>query len=189
MNPIITKKQQEYIVSLIEQNKAKFTHFIFRQFHDIGQSDIEDCMQELFLRTYEEFPSFEESSNQIGWLFNTLKNIMHEFCRAKKKHEDLISSEREISDMKDEGLWEDHAIFEILTKNISEEELVEAVLSKLNDKERKIYELRYIAGKSTKEIADELHLPSGTVRGRLSDIKKMIKNYVIDNKFFEDLKK
>ena len=93
MKKRLTREQQSEIASLIGQNKVCLTAYIRSQFKDVSDSDIEDCFQELFIRTYEKFSLFERSSNKAGWLFKAMKNIVHEFCRKKKKIYDHTISE------------------------------------------------------------------------------------------------
>ena len=168
----LAKDQQEKIVDLIQKNKVQLTAYIRSQFKDISDSDIEDCFQELFIRTYDKFSSFEHSSNKTGWLFKALKNIMHEFYRKKKKLYNHTTSEAILPEIEEKSNEEKDLIFEIITNHSSEAQVVQTILSNLTEKERLLYQLRYIEKLSTDKIAEQLSLPSGTVRGRLSDLKK-----------------
>ena len=174
----LTKDQQEKIVDLIQQNKVCLTAYIRSQFKDVGDPDIEDCFQELFIRTYEKFSSFEHSSNKTGWLFKAMKNIVHEFCRKKKKIYDHTISESLVLEIKESSNEEKNLIFEIITNHSSEAQVVQTILSNLTEKERSLYRLRYIEKLSTDQIAEQLSLPSGTVRGRLSDLKKKVEKLI-----------
>ena len=62
----LTKEQQSEIASLIGQNKVRLTAYIRSQFRDISDLDIEDCFQDLFVRTYEKFSSFNRSPDKTG---------------------------------------------------------------------------------------------------------------------------
>ena len=170
----LTKDQQEKIVDLIQKNKVQLTTYIRSQFKDVSDSDIEDCFQELFIRTYEKFSSFEHSSNKTGWLFKAMKNIMHEFYRKKKKLYNHTTSEAILPEIEEKSNEEKDLIFEIITNHSSEAQIIQMILSNLTEKERLLYRLRYIEKLSTDKIAEQLSLPSGTVRGRLSDLKKKV---------------
>ena len=174
----LTKEQQSEIASLIGQNKVRLTAYIRSQFKDISDPDIEDCFQELFLRVYKKYSSFDRSSNKIGWLFKAMKNIMHEFCREKKKCSDHTISATLISESEDEFQEETDLIFDIITNHSGEAQLVQTILSNLTEKERLLYRLRYMEKLSTDKIAEQLSLPCGTVRGRLSDLKKKVEKLI-----------
>ena len=174
----LAKDQQEKIVDLIQKNKVQLTTYIRSQFKDVSDSDIEDCFQELFIRTYEKFSSFERSSNKIGWLFKAMKNIVHEFCRKKKKIYDHTISESLVPEIEESSNEEKNLIFDIITNHSSEVQIIQMILSNLTEKERLLYRLRYIEKLSTDKIAEQLSLPSGTVRGRLSDLKRKVEKLI-----------
>jgi len=174
----LTQEQQEEIVALIQDNKVLLTAYIRSNFKNISNSDIEDCFQNLFVRIYEKFSSFEDSKDKIRWLLNTMKNIMHEFCRKKKKHYDHTISESLVPEAEEKSSEEKDLIFEIVTNHFSEDQIVQIILSHLTEKEQYLYRLRYMEKLSTDKIADRLSLPSGTVRGRLSDLKKKVKKLI-----------
>ena len=178
MKKRLTREQQSEIASLIGQNKVHLTLYIRSQFKDISDPDIEDCFQELFLRVYEKYSSFDRSSNKSGWLFKAMKNIMHEFCREKKKYSDHTISDELVSEFEEDFQGETDLIFDIITNHSGEAQLVQTILSNLTEKERLLYRLRYIEKLSTDKIAEQLSLPSGTVRGRLSDLKRKVEKLI-----------
>lgn len=174
----LTKEQQSQIAFLIAQNKHRLVGYIRTQFKDISDADIEDCLQELFLRAYKKFSSFENSSDKNWWLFNTMQNIMHEFCRKKKRICDHTIPISLVSESEEEFEEEKDLIFEIITNHSDEAQIIKVILSYLTEKERLLYKLRYIDNLSTSEIAKRLSVPSGSIRGRLSDLKKKVKKLI-----------
>lgn len=181
----LTEEKQAEIVTLIQQNKVRLTAYIRSQFNDISDTDIEDCFQDLFVRTHDKFSSYNRSLNKTGWLFKAMKNVTHELCRKKKKineHTVPLSFVQE-SDVETEE--ESDMIFEIVTNHLSENQIVQIILSKLNEKEQILYRLRYIDNLSTYEIAEKLSLPSGTVRARLSDMKKKITKMIREDEWID----
>ena len=105
---------------------------------------------------------------------------MHEFCREKKKYSDHTISATLISESEEEFQEETDLIFDIITNHSGEAQIVQTILSNLTEKERLLYRLRYIEKLSTDKIAEQLSLPSGTVRGRLSDLKKKVEKLIRD---------
>ena len=178
MKKRLTREQQSEIASLIGQNKVHLTAYIRSQFKDISDPDIEDCFQDLFVRTYDKFSSFNRSPDKTGWLFKAMKNIMHEFCRKKKKCSDHTISATLISESEEEFQEETDLIFDIITNHSSEAQIVQTILSNLTEKERLLYRLRYMEKLSTDKIAEQLWVPSGTVRGRLSDLKRKVEKLI-----------
>lgn len=185
----LTEEQQTEIITLIQQNKVRLTAYIRSQFNDITDTDIEDCLQDLFVRTHDKFSSYNRSLNKTGWLFKAMKNVTHEFCRKKKKITDNTIPLSYVQESEVETEEENDMIFEIVTNHLSEDQIVRIILSKLNEKEQILYRLRYIDNLSTYEIAEKLSLPSGTVRARLFDIKKKIKKMIREDEWIDIVQK
>ena len=185
----LTEEQKTEIITLIQQNKVRLTAYIRSQFNDITDTDIEDCLQDLFLRTHDKFSSYNHSLNKTGWLFKAMKNVTHEFCRKKKKITDHTIPLSYVQESEVETEEENDMIFEIVTNHLSEDQIVQIILSKLNEKEQILYRLRYIDNLSTYEIAEKLSLPSGTVRARLFDIKKKITKMIREDEWIDIVQK
>lgn len=185
----LTEEQQTEIITLIQQNKVRLTAYIRSQFNDITDTDIEDCLQDLFVRTHDKFSSYNRSLNKTGWLFKAMKNVTHEFCRKKKKITDNTIPLSYVQESEVETEEENDMIFEIVTNHLSEDQIVRIILSKLNEKEQILYRLRYIDNLSTYEIAEKLSLPSGTVRARLFDIKKKITKMIREDEWIDIVQK
>lgn len=185
----LTTEQQEEIVTLIQENKVKLIGYIRKNFKDISDSDIKDCFQNLFLRTYEKYFSFQHSLNKVGWLFKTMKNILHEFCREKKKMNENILPLSYLHESTEEYNEENDIIFEIVTNHLSEEQIIQVLISVLNEKDQMLYQLRCIEKLSTHEIADKLSMPSGTVRAHLSKIKRKLSNAVRNDQWLDFIQK
>lgn len=186
----LTAEQKEEVATLIQKNKLRLAVYIRSQFKDISDSDMEDCFQNLFLRTYDKYNDFQKSPNKTGWIFKTMKNIIREFCRKKKTPSHRYVSLTLKEDTNEEDyIDENDMIFEIATDHLDEEQIVKLILSKLNEKEQALYKLRYNDKLSTDKIAKQLSLPSGTVRGRLSDMKKKITKLVHSNELIDLIKR
>lgn len=185
----LTEEQQTEIITLIQQNKLRLIAYIRSQFNDISDTDIEDCFQDLFVRTHDKFSSYNRSLNKTGWLFKAMKNVTHEFCRKKKKITDHTIPLSVVPESDEEYSEENDMIFEIITNHLSENQIVQIILSKLNEKEQILYRLRYIDNLNTYEIAERLSLPSGTVRARLSDIKKKITKMIREDEWIDIIQK
>ena len=185
----LTEEQQTEIITLIQQNKVRLTAYIRSQFNDITDTDVEDCLQDLFVRTHDKFSSYNRSPNKTGWLFKAMKNVTHEFCRKKKKITDNTIPLSYVQESEVETEEENDMIFEIVTNHLSEDQIVRIILSKLNKKEQILYRLRYIDKLSTYEIAEKLSLPSGTVRARLFEIKKKIKKMIREDEWIDIVQK
>lgn len=122
--------------------------------------DAEDAVQEALLRLYRSDKEFESEEHVKAWLIRVTINIAKSTCtsfwhRNRVPYEDYMD--------------------EIPFEEKSDRDLMEAVLS-LPDKYRIIVHLYYYEGYKTREIADTLKLSENTVKTRLLQSRKLLKN-------------
>ena len=153
-----------------------------------GQDNIEDVVQEVFIKTYQNIKSFDLSQKFSPWIYRVAHNTFVNALRKKSK------SPLRFFDF---DTYLAHPVYEDTVPVEKEQEriidLVDKGLDKLSPEYREIIILFYIENLSYKEIADILHIPIGTVSVRLLRAKKALKKYVPDeqnnpsepNEFYE----
>ena len=124
------------------------------------RQDAEDAVQEALLRLFRSDKEFESEEHVKAWLIRVTINIAKSTCtsfwhRNRVPYEDYMD--------------------EIPFEEDSDRDLMEAVLS-LPDKYRIIVHLYYYEGYKTREIADTLKLSENTVKTRLLQSRKLLKN-------------
>ena len=124
------------------------------------RQDAEDAVQEALLRLYRSDKEFESEEHVKAWLIRVTINIAKSTCTSFW-HRNTVPYE----DYMDDIPFEDE----------SDKDLMEAVLS-LPDKYRIIVHLYYYEGYKTREIADTLKLSENTVKTRLLQSRKLLKN-------------
>ena len=124
------------------------------------RQDAEDAVQEALLRLYRSDKEFESEEHVKAWLIRVTINIAKSTCTSFW-HRNRVPYE----DYMDEIPFEEE----------SDRDLMEAVLS-LPDKYRIIVHLYYYEGYKTREIADTLKLSENTVKTRLLQSRKLLKN-------------
>lgn len=135
-----------------------------------SRENIEDVVQEVFIKAYENIQSFDATQKFSPWIYRIAHNT---YINALKKSErgplylfdfdtlishtvvaDPIEKEREQTEIK---------------------KIVDKGLDELEPKYREILVLYYLEELSYKEISDVLHIPIGTVGIRLSRAKEMLR--------------
>ena len=124
------------------------------------RQDAEDAVQEALLRLYRSDKEFESEEHVKAWLIRVTINIAKSTCTSFW-HRNRVPYE----DYMDDIPFEDE----------NDKDLMEAVLS-LPDKYRIIVHLYYYEGYKTREIADTLKLSENTVKTRLLQSRKLLKN-------------
>ncbi len=121
-----------------------------------NRSDIDDAVQEAFIRIYRGLPSFSGRSSLSTWIWSITRN--HAINVRAKERDDVIPLEKtaEIASSR----YGPEA--ELARRTAAED--IEWLLSSLEGNYREVIELRYLAGKKYREIAEVLDLPEGTVK-------------------------
>ncbi len=121
-----------------------------------SRSDIDDAVQEAFIRIYRGLPSFSGRSSLSTWIWSIARN--HAINVRAKERDDVIPLEKtaEIASNR----YGPEA--ELARRTAAED--IEWLLSSLEGNYREVIELRYLAGKKYREIAKVLDLPEGTIK-------------------------
>jgi RNA polymerase sigma-70 factor (ECF subfamily) len=121
-----------------------------------GRSDIDDAVQEAFIRIYQGLPSFSGRSSLSTWIWSVARN--HAINIRAKERDDVISLDK-TAEIASNKLGPET---EFARRTAAED--IDWLLSMLDVNYRQVIELRYLAGKKYKEIAEMLDLPEGTVK-------------------------
>ena len=136
-----------------------------------SDDNIEDSVQDVFIKTYQNINSFNVSQRFSPWIYRIAHNT---YINAIKKQNrgplylfdfDTLMSHTFVE--------EDPAVKEREQKEVKE--IVEKGLSEIDPKYREILVLYYIEDFSYKEIAEILEVPPGTVGVRIMRAKQILK--------------
>lgn len=138
--------------------------------------EAEDIGQETFVRFYQSIDRFRGESSLGTYLTRIAINLsINELKRRKRrwwlpfwgtKEKKESSPTRQIADDADVYQQSEHR------------ELIDKALANLDEKLRSVAVLRLIEGYSTKETADLLQIPLGTVLSRLSRAQEQMKKII-----------
>lgn len=130
--------------------------------------EAEGLVQSVFLKVWENQQNLKKEASFKSYLFTIAYNeICNLFRRRKYQQEyaaDAKATHPRFSDTSESQI----NYFSILQQ-------VEIIIAKLPEKQRTVFIKSRIEGKSTKEIASELGLSSGTVDNYISDTLKLIR--------------
>ncbi len=141
-----------------------------------SDAEVEDIVQESFIKAYRALGSFRGDSAFYTWLYriavNTAKNYL---VAASKRPISLTQFEKN----DDDDFEEDHFMSdaatpesELITKQIAE--TVNKTMDELPADLREAIMLREIEGMSYEDIADSMGCPIGTVRSRIFRAREAI---------------
>lgn len=141
-----------------------YKYAYLRTGHD--KNAAEDCVQEAFMVIYRRIKKGEEFKEPKAFLYRTVDNFIKKHLRDEKKRQKI--SEAVVPEVTSQ--WD---ILDRLAPE-TEEEIINAALSEMNDTERIIYRRRYIENKNVKEIAQQYHLSVTAVTTRLYRIRQKV---------------
>ena len=140
-------------------------------------ADVEDCMQELYLRAFKNMKQFKGQPVAFrGWFNTVVKSGIIDYVRSQKKTwdhqaEKTDDTEDEFFDIADESIELNP---EARLDKKEAYNLMDVLLNELTEEQRLCIELFYIENKKQKEIAEYLNIPLGTVKSRLFSSKEIL---------------
>lgn len=146
-----------------------------------SRDDVEDLLQEVFVRAYRSLPRFKFDASFFSWLYRIGLNLCIDEIRKKKIRrivsldfltEDAIENQRQehSSLLSNEGTLYDER-----------KEIIRDALQQLSMEHRQIILLREYEDLSYEEIAKTLHISVQAVKSRLfrarAELKELLKDY------------
>ncbi len=140
----------------------------------------EDIVQDVLLRLWEQRTRFAEIANLKSYLYLSVKNACLNHLTHQKivaKHADIISDEINL------------LVLQTINSTFDDEEpsLEEQVLNAIANLPKQcseIFKLKYLEGKRTKEIAEDLEISPRTVNAHIYNALKSIRNHFKDISLF-----
>ena len=143
------KKNPEYkhFIRLLATSQRRIFGFIYAMVPNHCAS--EDIMQETTLFMWEHFDRFEKDTNFSAWGISIARNLVLQYCRKQKRKGLTFDVEAM------ENLIDQSDIF-----NRSNDEQIEALrhcFKKLNNTDQTLLKMKYIQGKSVRDIAESFN--------------------------------
>ena len=152
---------------LVDKYQRKLSRLLSRMVRD--QSEIEDIVQDTFIKAYRALPNFRGDSAFYTWLYrigiNTAKNHLVSLGRRPTVSTGVEVEDAENFDDGDELRTMETPESSMMTKQIAQ--TVNDTVASLPEELRTAITLREIEGLSYEEIAIIMNCPIGTVRSRI----------------------
>lgn len=159
---------------LVEKYHRKLGRLLGRMIRD--QAEVEDVVQESFIKAYRALPNFRGDSAFYTWLYrigiNTAKNYLVSMGRRPQVMQEVEIEDVENFDSGYEMRTTDTPETALMTKQIAQ--TVNDTVANLPEELRTAITLREIEGLSYEEIATLMQCPIGTVRSRIFRARETI---------------
>jgi RNA polymerase sigma-70 factor, ECF subfamily len=167
----------DHFLCLTKRYESKLLHYIMR-ISKFRQEDAEDVLQDVFIKTYYNLNEFNSELKFSSWIYRIAHNQTVSEIR-KKVARPSVPLEKEDIDRFEYA-------FDIVKEidNTFDREVIDKVLSQMDEKYREVLILRFLDEKDYLEISDILKKPVSTVgnliaRGKVlfeEEYKKLIIN-------------
>lgn len=161
------------------RNSVRLLERVVRKEYD-RQEDVEDMLQESYLRIFKNLDQLKDPTRFLSWAAVICKRTVLEYRTRKDKIEPLVDLWPETSEPGEPSLDllpadeyrkdrnpDAHVDAEALSETVSR------ILDTLPDTQQMCL-LLWMSGYKYQEIADELDVPLGTVKGNMSRAKKKV---------------
>lgn len=159
---------------LVDKYQRKLGRLLSRMVRD--QAEVEDVVQESFIKAYRALPNFRGDSAFYTWLYrigiNTAKNYLVSMGRRPQVLNDVEVEDAENFEDGDELRTMETPESEMMTKEIAR--TVNDTVEGLPEELRTAITLREMEGLSYEEIATIMGCPIGTVRSRIFRARETI---------------
>ena len=151
-----------------------YLDYIYRIVYGVvgKKEDAEDITSEFFIKLWQQADKYKAGSGHKAYLTTIARNMAIDHMRKFKK-EVLESFTQEN---------EDEVFFEPVSPDNTEAEVIEDVaikeaISKLNEKEQQIINMKVLSEMTFAEISETLKVPMGTVTWRYREAIKKLRRY------------
>ena len=132
------------------------------------REDTEDVAQQVFMKAYVSLKKFDQRAAFSTWLYKITVNECWDYLRKKKVRPltyEADLSEEQVSQM--EAPASDESLPQSPEEQAEVKELLEWLLGRLSDEDRRLLVLKEMEGFSVQELAEILNLNVNTVKVRL----------------------
>ncbi len=166
----------EHNIGAFETLSARYRESIYRHvlatIHD--SSAAEDIVQEVFLRIWTRAEQWNASGSFKAWLFRIATNLALNHVRTLRRHRlqplEVPADPLNEADESNIPSWMvDHSLPgpDVLVEESERRQLLQQLIEELPEEKRAVFRLIHDAEMKTRQVAQALGIPEGTVKSRL----------------------
>jgi RNA polymerase sigma-70 factor (ECF subfamily) len=146
--------------------KQSLKNFALSLTHD--KEDAEDLVQDTYLKAIKYKEKYTDETNLKAWLFTIMKNTFINNYRRLQKSRQIMAENADFAMLKS---FSKVSSFDSESA-LNAKEIINAIDS-LDEQYKRPF-ARYYNGYKYQEIAEEMHLPIGTIKSRIFIARKML---------------
>lgn len=162
----------EAYVQLRQRHHQRVQAELQKRCHGLAHADLEDLDQQVWIAVWAALPRYKGDSAFPTWLVGVTKNVLYAWLRHRHSEQKTLLGAQEMNEVESRDIKENDPLDQLTAQE---------AINQLPETEHKVIELRYYEQCSDQEIAARLHMPLGTVKGRLrSGLAHMRENFKSD---------
>jgi RNA polymerase sigma-70 factor (ECF subfamily) len=167
--------QQEALSEIIDRYQKPLSRYM-RRIAMLQDDDIDDLLQNIFVKVYKNINDFDESLKFSSWIYRITHNETIDFMRKKSARPQISNSDEE-NYIALENFASDSDT-EKETRLHFDKKIIHETLSEMNEKYREVLILYYMENKTYNEISDIIQKPKNTVGTLINRAKKNFKEII-----------
>lgn len=185
----LENKTDEEIVALVLENQNNFEYLVrryqsklgryIRRLSNVGEEEIEDLLQNIFIKAYLNINDFDNSLKFSSWIYRIAHNEVIDNHRRLKARPQLIDADILDSNIK-ELVAETNLLEHVAASEFKES--ISKAIKKLSLKYQEVIVLKFIEEKDYQEISDIIKKPLGTVASRMNKAKAELRQIISQKK-------
>jgi RNA polymerase sigma factor (sigma-70 family) len=166
--------EQAAFRTLEKKYRTAITSLIRRMMHS-HPNDIEDLVQETFIKAFQAIGNFNNEYAFSTWLYKIASNHCIDFLRKKRLKTFSIDQPLETRDGSVEyEIYDDSATPDVELHSRERAQIIRDAIDSLPEKYRMVINMRHEEDLDYQEIADKLEIPLGTVKAHLFRARAML---------------
>jgi RNA polymerase sigma-70 factor (ECF subfamily) len=154
---------------LVERHAAALARFA----SSVGaRSDVDEVVQDTFVRAFASIDSFRGESSLRTWLFTIARRLLLDRRRSERRRGEQV-------EVQDSDVTTDYDALDTVVADETQQRLRSA-MEKLSPTQREVFSLRVGEGLSYKEIADSVGTTEGAARVHYHNAMRAIKELLDD---------
>lgn len=170
----LTLKSEDNFLYLMQRYETKLLRYI-KRLSNISHEEAEDILQESFIKIYQNINGFDKKLKFSSWIYRITHNEVISYWRKTKTRPQNITWE--INDQILNNIIADFDINQSIDADLLSQD-INRMLNKLDKKYQEVLILKFLEGKSYKEISDILKKPMGTVATLVNRAKKQFRDNI-----------
>ena len=165
---------QSYFLCIMKKYETPLFRYV-RRISNFSQEEIEDILQEVFIKVYQNINDFDKSLKFSSWIYRIAHNhVISKFRKYKSRPEGSLL---EITENELNNISSELDINKEIDAKINKETLSK-ILNTIDQKYKEVLVLKFLEERDYKEISDIIKKPMGTVATLINRAKKKLREEI-----------